>query len=150
MGTSFVGYSDNGFWMHDSILELWLRFAALHIEDQVEDQSEIHSIRNEWLLASRGYFNGAVALNLMKNISTPIGKAAVLKAIRSLASSLKSGPKALDKDTINLLGFSSNYLENIEVSRLIEVCDCFEALIAGKRFGPSSETKIMPGSSHRK
>jgi hypothetical protein len=33
MGTSFVSIGDHGFWMTDSILEIWLRLLALHVED---------------------------------------------------------------------------------------------------------------------
>jgi hypothetical protein len=36
MGTSFVEIGEKGFWMQDSILELWLRLLALHIADPDE------------------------------------------------------------------------------------------------------------------
>ncbi|WP_152604097.1 hypothetical protein [Methylotenera sp. G11] len=92
MGTSFVEICGNGFWMRDSILELFLRLAALHIEDQVETDSIAHKIRDEWLLASRGYFNGSVPLSLESNTASPKGKVIVLSAIDSLLHALRKSP----------------------------------------------------------
>jgi hypothetical protein len=39
VGTTFVGIGGRGFWLRDSLLELWLRFLALHVEDPVESGS---------------------------------------------------------------------------------------------------------------
>lgn len=39
MGSTLVYIGERGFWMRDGILELWLRFLALHIEDPVESGS---------------------------------------------------------------------------------------------------------------
>ena len=33
MGTTFIRLGEHGFWVRDSLLELWLRLAALHIKD---------------------------------------------------------------------------------------------------------------------
>src|SRR5687768_1124160 len=104
MGTSFVDIDGNGFWMRDGILELWLRLAALHLEDQVDDHSPVHTIRNQWLLASRGFFTGCVPLELAANVATPEGRTAVVNAIHSLLNALRSGPARLDRGVLNLLG----------------------------------------------
>lgn len=132
MGTTFVsGRPGNGFWMNDSILELWLRFAALHITDSVEDHSLAHTIRNEWLLASRGYFNGCVPLSLDENVSTPEGKTVVLDAINLLLISLRQAPGLLDRRVLNLMGFNGGFAVDIESSRLIEVSEAMVDLING-------------------
>lgn len=68
MGTTFVTMTRNasgkaqGFWMNDGMLELWLRLLALHLPEPTNDgeYSATVEIRNNWLLASRGYFVGCV------------------------------------------------------------------------------------------
>lgn len=76
MGTSFVGIGEprRGFWMSDGVLELWLRFLALHVEDPVESGSLETRIRDQWLLASRGFFGGCVPVGLEEAVSTPRGR----------------------------------------------------------------------------
>jgi hypothetical protein len=147
MGTTFVsGQPGNGFWMNDSVLELWLRFAALHITDSAEDHSLAYTIRNEWLLASRGYFNGCVPLSLDENVSTSEGKAVVLDAINSLLISLRQAPELLDRRVFNLMGFSGEFVRDIESWRLVEVSEAIVDLINGKQFGNASTSLPMPGS----
>ena len=68
MGTSFVTITDGitgdepGFWMRDEMLELWLRLLSLHLPEPNDngENTATPDIRNRWLLASRGYFNGCV------------------------------------------------------------------------------------------
>lgn len=128
------------------MLELWLRFASLHIMDSVEDYSLAHTIRNEWLLASRGYFSGCVSLSLDENVSTPEGKTVVLDAINSLLKSLRQAPGLLDRGVLNIMGFSGGFVRDIESWRLIEVSEAFVDLINGKQFGDASTSLLMPGS----
>jgi hypothetical protein len=146
MGKSFIHINGNGFWMRDGILELWLRLAALHLEDQVEDHSPIHTIRNEWLLASRGIFNGAVHFYLEDNISTPEKRGAVIDAIKSLQAELRKSPPKLEPAVLNLLGLSGGFMGSVESTRLLEVGECLLALINGQQFGSSAVSTFMPGS----
>src|SRR5260221_8045307 len=105
MGTSFVEINGKGFWMQDSILGLWLRLLSLHTEDPSDDTPLAGRIRDNWLLASRGYFVGCVPHNLEETVATAEGRAIVLDAITSLKSALEAGPALLDYGTLNLLGF---------------------------------------------
>src|SRR3954469_1283728 len=106
LGTSFVRIGDppRGFWMRDSVLELWLRFLALHVEDPVESGSLATKIRDQWLLASRGFFTGCVPEGLEEAASTPEGEALVRAAIHSLLKALESAPSHLNKGVLNLMG----------------------------------------------
>ena len=59
MGTSYVEVEESGFWMRDSILELWLRLAALHIKEQPHEsalEAKTREIRNQWLFCVEGVF----------------------------------------------------------------------------------------------
>lgn len=146
MGSTFVGINNNGFWMRDPVLELFLRLASLHIEDQVEDGSLAHKIRDDWLLASRGYFSGCVPLSLDSDTSTADGKKIVVSAIESLLEALKRSAPILDRNVLNILGISGLY-SDFETSRLIEVGEWFLALINGAEFGGPGTSTFMPGSS---
>lgn len=145
MGTTFVSINEKGFWLKDGLLELWLRFAALHIEDSPNENSDEHKIRDQWLLASRGCFNGSIPDGLDEAVSTENGKRIVIKAIKSLLEELKNAPDELDKGVLSLMGLSSQFITNIETFRLIEICEAILDLIAGKVGADASDTSFMPG-----
>ena len=130
--------------MQDSMLELWLRLLALHLEDPLEDNSKIQEIRDGWLLHSRGFFAGCVQVGLGAAVATD--RDLVVTAIRSLIGALEKGPETLDHGTLNLLGFQSGgYPRDIESARLIAVGNAFLALIAGEIQSDASSTEFMPG-----
>jgi hypothetical protein len=149
VGTTFVALSDprRGFWMSDSVLELWLRFLALHVEDPVESGSLATKIRDQWLLASRGFFTGCVPDGLEEAVSTPEGVALVRAAIHSLLNALKAAPSHLNKDVLNLMGFTSGeFTTDIETWRLVEIGHAFLALLDGKISAGPSDASFRPGS----
>ena len=145
MGSTFVSIKKKGFWLDDYILELWLRFAALHIEDSPLESSEEHKIRDQWLIASRGYFNGCVPHDFEEVISTGTGKKIVIAAINSLLSVLRDSPALLNKDVLNLMGFSGHIEGDIETYRLIEISEAMLNLISGKVGSIASDTSFTPG-----
>lgn len=133
--------------MRDSILELWLRLLALHVEEPVDEGFLARKIRDNWLLASRGYFGGHIPDGLEEAVSTPEGRAIVVTAIESLMKALAKGPEVLDYGTLNLLGFEGGeFIGDIEPERLIEVGNAFMALIAGRIRSDAGSTAFMPGS----
>lgn len=146
MGTSYVEVNLQGFWMRDSVLELWMRLVALHMEEPTKDDSIIRPIRDQWLLGSRGYFNGCIPIDLNDDVSSDAGKKLITDAIRSVLKHLSRAPDTLDKNVLNLLGIDSgSFTQNIETWRLIEVSEAFLDLIDGKITGTAESTEFMPG-----
>jgi hypothetical protein len=148
VGTTFVGIGEppRGFWMRDSVLELWLRFLALHLEDPVESGSLATRIRDQWLIASRGLFNGCVPEGLEAAVATSEGEALVRSAIRSVLQALTAAPSHLNKDVLNIMGFSGGpFCSDIETWRLVEVGHAYLALLDGKITAGPSDTSFMPG-----
>jgi len=146
MGTSFVSINDKGFWMRDGVLELWLRLLALHVEEPTREEGVVQrDIRDKWLLASRGFFNGCIPDDLEEIVSTDGGREVAIQAIHSLLGRLKEGRKELDAGTLNLLGIEGSWNGNFEAWRLIEVGNAFLALIAGRIQSDASSTEFMPG-----
>jgi hypothetical protein len=124
MGTTFVGIGDHGFWMRDSILEIWLRFLALHIEDPVESGSLATEIRDQKLVRS---------------------------AIHSLLNALKKAPNHLSNGVLNLMGFNDGeFTQDLETWRLVEIGQAYLDLLDGKIQTRSSDSFFMPGSREQK
>jgi hypothetical protein len=146
VGTTFVSIGGRGFWINDGILELWLRLLALHVEDPVESGSLATNIRDQWLLASRGFCTGCVPQGLEEAVSTPEGEARVRAAIRSLLDDLKSAPSYLSKGELNLMGFAVTFLDDIEKWRLVEVGRAYLDLLDGQITSGPSDASFMPGS----
>jgi hypothetical protein len=156
MGTSFVtADGEHGFWMRDGILELWLRLLALHVPEPSDVDSEgvhqlSHQIRNQWLLASKGFFNGCVPSDMRGAVATKEGKAIVRSAIESLRKSLVDAPPKLDKNVLNLLGFDQSagiWTGDFETHRLIETANAFLELLDGRIANTARDTSRMPGSN---
>jgi hypothetical protein len=148
MSTSFVGLDCKGFWMEDSILELWLRLLALHIEQLSDEKPVAGKIRDKWLMASTGYFGGIVPTDLEDAVSSSDGRTIVLLAIASLEIALEEGPPVLDHGTLNILGFHGRkFTSDIESSRLMEVAGAFRDLINGRIESDDESTEFMPGSN---
>lgn len=156
MGTTFVSLdgalnqpADVGFWMRDEILELWLRLLALHLPEPTDDKefATMSGIRSNWLLASRGYFTGAVPDRMGEICVTVNGRRLVLTAINSLMNSLDAVTTPLDGGTLNLLGNEQAKYESIERHRLKDVGQAFLDLIHGNFTGKVNSTEVMPGST---
>ncbi len=154
MGTTFVTLwretpgKAPGFWMRDGMLELWLRLLALHLPeptDNGEHQATL-KIRNQWLLASRGYFGGCVPHDMEDACAMQEGRAVIRIAIDSLLTALRGAPTSLDSDTLNLLGIEGLQFAPIERKWLQEIGQAFLDLLDGKITGFASSTEVMPGS----
>jgi len=118
MGTTYVTLGRNaagepetdqmkmvGFWMRDWVLETWLRFLSLHVEEPEPEEGKggraTRMIRDQWLLASRGWFNGCVPHGLEEATATEDGLAVVKQAVASLRQALKDSPELIDTSTLN-------------------------------------------------
>jgi len=154
MGTTFValthGTSGNepGVWMRDDLLELWLRLLALHLPEPTNsgENEATFEIRNQWLLASRGYFGGCVPHGMENACATQGGRDVVRKAIDSLLAALDRVPTPLDSDTLNLLGVEGIQFAPIERKRLAEIGHAFHDLLDGQITCTAVSIDVMPGS----
>ena len=147
MGTTFVTIDETtGFWMRDGILELWLRLLALQIEESPDEEFLGRKIRDQWLLASRGYFGGHVPHDFETYANTEDGQQLIRNAIESLMAKLKKAPEELDGPTLDLLGIEGTFRDPFETSRLIEVGEAFVRLLDGQITDTATSTEFMPGS----
>jgi hypothetical protein len=154
MGTTFVTLSreasdeEPGFWMHDGMLELWLRLLAFHLPEPTDsgEHRATVAIRNQWLLASRGYFGGCIPHGMEQACAAPEGRAVVRIAIDSLLAALQRGSTPLEAGTLDLLGVEGIQFAPIEREWLREIGQAFIDLLDGKITCTASSTEVMPGS----
>lgn len=154
MGTSFVTITDGtsgdepGFWMRDEMLELWLRLLSLHLPEPTDggENSATPEIRNKWLLASRGYFNGCVPHEMEFACSTPERMHVVRAAIASLMAKLSESDSVLEAGTLNLLGNEGCTYFALGRDRLRDIGYAFTDLLEGRIKDTARSTDVMPGS----
>ncbi|MCA9617381.1 MAG: hypothetical protein KC731_00070 [Myxococcales bacterium] len=154
MGTTFVSLSrkpsaeDPGFWMRDSMLEVWLRLLALHLPEPTDAGEYTHTprIRGQWLLASLGHFMGWVPHGMEDACATEDGKATVRLAITSLLHALGQSEAPVDANTLNLLGIDRQFTTPIERRWLRDIGHAFLDLLDNKIAQVASSTEVMPGS----
>ncbi len=136
--------------MHDGILELWLRLLALHLPEPTDsgEYQATPKIRNQWLLASKGYFIGCVPHGMEDACSSQEGRTVVRMAIKSLLEALQCAGTLLDSETLNLLGIEGGqFTAPIERRWLRETGYAFLDLLDGKITCNATSTDIMPGST---
>jgi hypothetical protein len=147
MSKEFVHIGDRGFWIHDGLLEIWLRFLALHLEDPIEPVSLGAKMRNQCLFASRGYGMGWVPFDLEEVVSSEEGKSLIRSAINSLLEAFKGAPQLISSGMLNLMGFKDSLFGgDIETRRFIEVGHAFLDLLDGKITSGPDDLTFEPGS----
>ena len=154
MGTTFVTLSredsenETGFWMRDQMLEIWLRLLALHLPEPTDsgEHRATLEIRNQWLLASRGYFRGCVPHRMEDACATPEGRAVIRDAIDSLLAALHKGTAPLDAGTLDLLGIEGIPFASVERRWIQEIGQAFIDLLDGRIIATAASTDVMPGS----
>jgi hypothetical protein len=145
MTTSFVNIRDKGFWMQDSLLCLWMRLVALHIECGSNGADTLTRLRNEWMLQSGIAVPGVVVTDLNSVADDNAAKQAISAAIHMVLSTLPAFDEAIGPKTLNLLGVG-RWNQSIETSRLVEIARAFLDLLQGRIETESNRTDFMPGS----
>lgn len=160
MGTSFVSLGRDrhgeipsdvkqevGFWMEDSVLQLWLRLLALHVEEPAEEAAVATGIRNQWLFASRYGFPGCVPHCMNEATATPEGFAIVRNAVHSLTGVLENMTAPLSRHALQLMAFEGvSWNKDIDVAILRDVAVGFVELLEFRIESTASSTNRMPGS----
>ncbi len=151
MGTTFVSIDKtHGFWMEDGKLEVWLRLLALHIpepsdHDSIEYRNESYEIRNQWLLASKGYFGGWVPHALEDFFLLPHGREIITLAMLSLRGEINHMTSPFTLEIMSLIG-GEHGGTTVTKEQLIDIDDGWNDLIAEKIIATASSTARMPGS----
>ena len=155
MGTSFVTLERDvngiptsdinhqvGFWMRDSMLELWLRLMVLNAGEP-KSQGLI-AIRNQWFLASQDVCSGCIPTGLDTAAATPEGFVFMKTAVENLSAAvcLMDGP--LTRSALDLLG-CGGWQRDIEIEDLMDIAAAFLDLVNFNVSSTASTEKYVPG-----
>jgi hypothetical protein len=147
MGTSFVAFEENGFWMEDSLLALWLRLAALHIRCGANDEDALTRLRNGWMLHSQSWGPGVVIADLDAIAHDAVAKAGLITAIRSTQTLLADVGTEIQPGILNLLGVEPIiWTMPIKTAGLQEIASAFIDLLEGRIDAKANSMEFMPGS----
>lgn len=126
-----------GFWMTDGLLELWLRLLALNLaepgpEDDLRNNL-LRRIRDQWLMASRGGWNGCVPHGFEEFTADPMGMEIVKKAVEALGAALDKSQDDLSPSVLNLLGwYGAEPFGTVAHWRMKDVAQSFRDLLEGR------------------
>jgi len=148
-GNPASGETQVGFWMQDSILEIWLRLLALHIREPQEYGDIANVIRNQWLFASRHHFMGCVPHFLEEATSSTEGFSLVVDAVQSLSVALASATGHICGESLSLLCFESE-MGDVEIAVLRDVAAAFRDLLNRKDAFDGSPSRDGPDSNSEK
>ncbi|MDB5552482.1 MAG: hypothetical protein JWL86_2466 [Rhizobium sp.] len=138
-----------GFWMHDSMLELWLRLLVLHLDEPEQADSLAAVTRNQWLVASRYGCVGAVPHGLEEATATDEGLALVKAAVASLDRILQRTTDPLSAQMLNLLGFAGEWDRAVDTADLSDVAAAFVDLLDFNVQSTASTKRPYPGSRQK-
>ena len=146
MGSAFVAIGAHGFWSRDGVLEIWLRLLALHLDQTTTPGSTIGAIRDRFLLASTGLFNGCVPHGLDEAIATPVGANAVRSANAALLAKMEAAPFAISSKALALLGISGIFSADVATSDLVDIGHALHDLLDGTIVWTADDAPVFPRS----
>ena len=148
--------SQIGFWINDANLELLLRLLALQIEDPAstrptgtDGERAARVIRDQWLLASRGWFVGCVPHGLEETMETRAGATIVRGALAALSVALADAPSTLPRGIVALLGIEGRFGSDIPIGQLRACADALGDLLDGRMQTTSRDAAIVPSRGQR-
>ena len=140
MASSFTEFRGSGFWSRDPILELWLRFLALHLDSNADVLDHwLHSFRDELLFASSGRCNGWVSAQLDRFLTDDTRVEAVIAASNRAIKCIRAIGSTVPKSFLTALG-TGHYEVDRPLSSFEAMHEIFNTLLLG-RLDPSEANK---------
>jgi hypothetical protein len=146
MGSSFTEFHGKGFWSWDPLLEAWLRVLSLHLGDDVHKPGWQHDLRDQWLLASTGYFSGWVSPSLDEFLTTEERVVAILQASERCISSLRSFGAFVPATFLNALVFANPSGADLPIEWFDLIAARFTALLRGELVTDASTSPVLPAT----
>ena len=145
MGSSFTEFQGKGFWSRDGLLEAWLRVLSLHMDDDVHKPGWQHDLRDKWLLASAGYFNGCISASLDDFLTEGDRVAVILKAAERSIQRLRTFGSYVPAAFLNAIGLSP-FTEDLPIEWFERIAERFTALLRGELATDASTSPVLPAT----
>ena len=146
MGSSFTDFRNRGFWCNDQLLEAWLRTLSLHLDNDVHQSGWLHDLRDKWLLASAGFFNGCVSASLDEFLTDSDRVAVVLKASERNIQNLRAFGSYVPVAHLNGLGLSGQFTADFPIEWFELINERFTALLRGQLSTDASTSPTLPAT----
>lgn len=123
---------------------MWLRVLSLHLGDDVHKPGWQHDLRDQWLLASTGYFSGCISPSLDEFLTDEGCVAAILQASERCIISLRAFGPNVPATFLNALGFANPFAEDLPIEWFDLIAGRFTALCAGSLLQMSQRARCCP------
>lgn len=140
MGSSFVEFRGDGFWVRDGSLEIWLSLVVEQIDREPTMPEWLRDLREQWHVATFG-FNGCVPTALDEYITTEERKAVAVRLSEQALGHLRATGPMISVDELNRLNAAhegSYWMANLPITFFTAVGERFIQLLRGD-LPPSSE-----------
>jgi len=133
MATSFVEFRTKGFWVSDSLLEVWLYFLAQAIDETHNPDTWLYQLQQHWFEQSRGICTGCVWVGL-DDFATTDERAAIISALNErVVQRLDACGTTISKDTLNTIPSEGLvWLDDLATDELKRVGRFFIRLVRGE------------------
>jgi hypothetical protein len=147
MGSSFTQFRDKGFWSRDGLLEVWLRIMCLHMEGEAHSPGWQHNLRDTWLLASAGYFNGCVSASLDEFVTDDERVSVILRVSQRSIQSLRAFGAFVPAPFLNALSIDgTEFTADWPIEWFERIADRFTLLLRGELTTDASTSPTLPAT----
>lgn len=144
MSSSFIGFKKKGFWIMDGLVEVVALFVLKKIETQQEFIPDwLKKIKEDYSLITQGTFSSFNDLGFDDYLINEDRIFIFLKIINEVIDDLKERGDYVPKEELNIYvknSGQSEWPEDVEVERIINVFDYLKNLIKGKITTDSSNS----------
>ncbi len=146
MGSSFVEFHGDGFWVRDGSLEIWLSVLVEQIDRESTPPEWLRDLREQWHVATIG-FNGCVPTELDEHITTEERKAVALHLSEQALRQLRAYGPTIGVDELNRLSVAhvgSYWTQDLPITFFTDVGDYFILLLRGDLPPVSEPINVLP------
>jgi hypothetical protein len=146
VGSSFVDFHGDGFWVQDGSLEIWLALLVETIDRIPEPPRWLLELREQWHIATMGFI-GCVPTDLDRHITTAERKAMVLSLSEQALHHLRTYGTSISAAELNRLNAAhagSYWTRDVPITFFTDVGEHFMRLLRGELPPASGPTTVLP------
>lgn len=139
MGSSYMDYSEHGFWARDFQAEVWLYLLSVEAASVTQRPAWLNAARDDWHLQATAGFMGCVSSCLDEHLAAAPDRVATVVALsEQVRERLLQWAPAIPRDLVNGFGTggeSESFDQDLDTGLLLKFADTFIALLHGEITG---------------
>lgn len=135
MGTSLVEFRDDGFWVRDGQLEVWLYLLVRQIEALSDPPPWLRDVHDDWQLQATAGFHGFVSAHLDDIITSDDRGDLILALSERALNWLRGHGTTINKDELNVMhtgGEEFYWTDDVQTSIFTDAGEHFVLLLRGE------------------